>query len=464
MVEHETVKRSIGFHTSGSERISYGLYFFGQNVFYYILTQFLGPFMTDIGIAAATAAVITMIVKIWDAVNDPIFGGIVDRVRFKRGKFIPWLRISLVLIPLSTIFLFAAQPDTTDVAKVIWVTIGYVLWDTAYTICDVPIYGLVTTMTGNLEERTSVMAIGRIFAGLGAAAAVMLLPQIREAAGGWLPSVVIASVLALIVMAPICFTAKERIAPPKSETEPGLKEMFRFFKSNKYMLVFNLALIIASFTNIAGALNVYFARYLLGDEKMLTLFAALVLIPMLVASAFMPALVKKYDKFTMYFWASVMSIVMGVVQFFIGYGNLTVLIITTILRNIPVGVTSALIFMFTPDVAEYGHYKTGVRASGIAFSVQTFTAKLTGAISTAMGLFALAVIGFIEGEGALQLAGFNDKFWFIYALLPCVGAAISLLVLWMYKLRDKDVQIMTDCNSGSISREEAESLLKDRHK
>ncbi|HWS29478.1 MAG TPA: glycoside-pentoside-hexuronide (GPH):cation symporter [Clostridia bacterium] len=458
------MKKNRDFQTSGTERISYGAYFFGQNIFYFILTQFFGPFMTDIGITAATAAVIMMVVKVWDAVNDPIFGGIVDRVHFKKGKFVPWLRISLILIPLSTIFLFAAPAGAADATKVVWVIVGYVLWDTAYTICDVPIYGLVTTMTGNLAERTSVMAVGRIFAGLGAASAVMLLPQIRQAVGGWMPSVAIASALALAVMAPVCFTAKERIAPPKTEAEPGLKEMLRFFKSNKYLLVFNLALVIAALTNISDALNVYFARYILGDERMLTLFAAIVLIPMLLASAFMPALVKKHDKFTMYFYAAVLTIVMEVIQFFVGYGNLTVLIITSILRYIPAGVMTALMFMFTPDVVEYGHYKTGVRASGIAFSVQTFTAKLTAAISGAVGLFALAVIGFIEGEGAAQLTGFNDKLWLLYTLMPCVGAALALPVLWKYKLRDKDVQIMTDFNSGAISREEAEKLLGERYK
>jgi Na+/melibiose symporter-like transporter len=165
----------------------------------------------------------------------------------------------------------------------------------------------------------------------------------------------------------------------------------------------------------------------------------------------------------MYFWAIALSAVFGVAQYFIGYSNMTVLIITTLVRYIPVGVSSALMFMFTPDFAEYGHYKTGVSAPGIAFSLQTFTAKLTAAISASMGLLALAAIGFVEGEGAAQSADFNEKFWLVYSFLPCVGAALSLPVLWMYKLRDKDVQVMTNCNSGEITREEAERLLVAGH-
>jgi GPH family glycoside/pentoside/hexuronide:cation symporter len=118
-----------------------------------------------------------------------------------------------------------------------------------------------------------------------------------------------------------------------------------------------------------------------------------------------------------------------------------------------------LTFMFTPDFAEYGHFKTGVSAPGIAFSLQTFSVKMMTAISTALGTALLGVIGFVAGEGAAQAAGFESKLWFIYMVVPAIGAVASLFVLRMYKLRDKDVQIMARCNAGEISREEADAAL-----
>lgn len=135
----------------------------------------------------------------------------------------------------------------------------------------------------------------------------------------------------------------------------------------------------------------------------------------------------------------------------------------TFVRSVPMGVTTMLMFMFTPDCAEYGRYKTGINAVGITFSIQTFSVKLMTAVSTALGTLCLGLIGFVEGEGAVQAAGFADKLWFVYALVPVLGAAISLIVLRMYKLRDKDVQIMAKCNAGELTREEAEAALGGRY-
>ncbi len=452
-----------GYLTSFGERASYGFYFFGQNIFYFLLTLFFSPFVTDIGVAAATAGVISIVVKIWDAVNDPIFGGIVDRVQFKKGKFLPWLKISLFLIPIATILFFAIPTGASAVVKIIWISVAYILWDTAYTICDVPIFGIVTTMTDNLHERTTLITIGRIFAGVATAALYMIIPQIRQAIGGWFPTTLLFSVVGFAVMIPIIFKAKERIRPVVTEQEVGLKAMFRYIAHNKYLLIFYLSMFIYSSTNIGGGIALYFARYILDNEGSMTLVAALTLVPGLLVAVFIPAMTKKIDKFHLYFWSTAANALLGVLTFFIGYRNFYLLMALIVLRAVPSGIAGALLFMFTPDCVEYGLYKTGVSAPGISFSIQTFTAKLTGAISTALGLFALAVIGFVSGEGAVQAAGFDQKFWLVYMLVPAIGSLLSLPVLRLYKLRDKDVQVMAKCNAGELPRAEADALLEGRY-
>ena len=92
---------------TGFEKASYGLYFLGQNIFYMLIYMYMSTYFTDVGIPAVTVAGIALVVKVWDAINDPIFGGLIDKIRFKKGKFVPWLRISLVGIPLATILMFA---------------------------------------------------------------------------------------------------------------------------------------------------------------------------------------------------------------------------------------------------------------------------------------------------------------------------------------------------------------------
>ena len=212
-------KNSKGYLTSGGERVSYGLYFLGQNIFYMLIYSFLSTYYQDAGIAAAAVAGVVLAVKIWDAVNDPIFGGLMDRFHFKKGTFVPWLRISLIGIPISTILMFAIPSGIPMGGKIAWAVVTYMLWDTAYTICDVPIFGLVTTMTDVQNERTSLNAIGRVCAMIAAAVVFVSISSVREKLGGWTLTVVVLSLIALVTMIPICFKAKERISPKESEKE-----------------------------------------------------------------------------------------------------------------------------------------------------------------------------------------------------------------------------------------------------
>ncbi len=457
-------KSKNGYMTSGGERASYGLYFVGQNIFYIFVYFYLSVYLLDAGIPAMTVTGILLAVKIWDAVNDPIFGGLVDKIRFKKGVFLPWLRISLIFIPISTVLMFAIPSGMPVGGKVVWAVITYMLWDTAYTICDVPIFGLVTTMTDVQRERTSLQSIGRVCAQVASLLIAVGVPSVREAIGGWLPTIFILAVAALITMVPICFKAKERIAPPKDSNDAGIgmKQMFSYLIHNKYLLIFYLALFISYAANVQSTIGLIFARNCLGNEGMQSLLSLVGFVPAVIMGMLIPKLCKKFDKFMLFFWSVAACTVLGILQYILGYKNLPVFLVTTILRGIPLGVYTVTMFMFTPDCAEYGHYKTGIRAPGITFALQTFSVKLMTAVATALGTFCLGVIGYVEGEGAAQAAGFADKLWLVYALIPTIGLLIAVPILWQYKLRDKEVQIMASCNAGEITKEEAREKLAGR--
>lgn len=119
--------------------------------------------------------------------------------------------------------------------------------------------------------------------------------------------------------------------------------------------------------------------------------------------------------------------------------------------------------MFTPDCAEYGHYKTGKSYPGITFSTQTFFAKMQSALLSFVAGTALAFIGFVSGEGAAQIEGFADKLWTMSCILPIAGCAIASILLCFYKLNDHDVQLMMKVNSGAMSKKEAETQMKNKY-
>ena len=464
-----------GYVTAPVERVSYWSYFIGQNVFYTLVATYLSTYMMSIGVDVKKSAAVMLAVKIWDAVNDPLFGIIFDKVKFKNGKCLPWLKISLFLIPAATILMFIIPGAATETIKLVWFAIAYLLWDTFYTFCDVPIYSMITTMTPNLDERNAIMPIGRMMGGVGSAIATLIFPVLSQSAGvsfGWIA--IILSIIGLLFMAPVCVKGKERNYNVDLQEESfSLLSSFRYLISNKYLLIYYIAYFFSSAANTSASVQMFVGFYLFGTANFVTIVGALGVVPAIISALLVPALTKKFDKFKLLVWSNIVNAALGYVMFFMGWQNATLIIILMIIRSIFANCAGMLGFMFTPDCAEYGQYKTGIDAKGITFSIQTFSAKITGAVSTSLGMFALGLFGWIEvqAESFEQLAQLNiaqpdsamTGLWVTFMLIPSIGMTISGILYMFYKLNDKDVQIMAKCNAGEITKEEAEQQLSRKY-
>lgn len=464
------------FQTTRLERNSYGLYFTGQNIYYGLVTGYLVTFLMFQGIDLSKTAAVMLVVKVWDAVNDALFGAIFDKVKFKSGqKCLPWIKISTLLIAVTTIFMFAIPASMSEALKLVWFAAAYLMWDTAYTFCDVPIYTMVTTMTDNTHERNSLMARGRIFSAAGGGIAMIFCTVfISEKVGlGFLPISVILSVLGVLFMLPICLAGKERNYDSTQEESYTLRQMFSYLKGNKYLMLCYGGQLIYGALGTGTTLGLFTSYYLFGSATFNLLLTVISAVPALVLALFIPSVLKKVDKFKLFVICNVLSAALGLVIFLIGYQNKTAFVILSILRAIPLGSVGIMSFMFTPDCAEYGKFKTGIDAKGITFAIQTFTSKVTAAIASALGLFILKLFHWVSVEaesfaelekaGIVQPQGALQGLWITYILVPVIGTALALLFYAFYRLNDKDVQIMAQCNAGEITREEAESRLSRKY-
>lgn len=461
-----------GWSTKPKERLSYYLYFCGQNAIYNLVASFLTTYlMLSIGGLVKTAGIM-LAVKIWDAVNDAIFGVIFDKVRFKSGKkFVPWLKISLIFIPLTTILLFAIPNSLSENGKLIWLAVSYILWDTAYTLCDVPIFGIITSMSENIDERNTISSYKQIWSGVGSgfaliAGTVLVSEYIKL---NYTVVAIVCAVFAILTMIPACFKLEERFGGERDE-EFTLKKMFSYLMQNKYLLIYYLGYFFYSSANVSGSLNLFVSFYLFNNSQFSLVVQVLSLVPSLIFSLLVPHIIRKYDKMKVFRICTVVTVVLSVVMWLVGYDSMVGFIIVSILRAIPMAILGVMLFMFTPDCAEFGKYTSGIEAKGITFSIQTFMVKLTAAVSGALGMFILGLksTGWVSVEGAQNFADLEGVvqsdhakavLWFVYVMITAIGYAIAYLIWTRYKLTDKDVQTMADCNSGKITREEAEARL-----
>lgn len=457
-------QKNTGFVTSKKERFAYCLFFLGQNILWGY-AGYVETFLTDVGIAAATAAVILLVPKLWDAVNDMIFGYLIDRTRFKNGqKFIPWVRIGVTAVGITTVALFAIPQSMNQTVKVVWFLIAYILFDISYTILDAPAYAVTTVMTSDVQERTAIIAGGKLWAMVGGVVATLLVPLLRPRLG-WFVACIVFVVVSVLMMVPMLFSVKERQSEISNvENNPEFKEIMRYLKCNKYLMVALIAMLLLGVASLEQKMAIYMGRICLGQENTATLVAGGAAISVIIVSAVVPVLSKKWDKFYVLCAGMVFTIVMNIVAYFVGYDSLVMAIVMTMLKCSGLGFWSVVIYMLIADTVEYGTYKTGTRAAGISFSLQTFVAKLKNGLIGSVVLFSLSAVGFVEGENAVQPAGVADGVWALFCLFPAVGFMIALVILLkFYKLRTKEVQIMSLYNNGEITKEEAESALEEKY-
>lgn len=446
------------------EKLPYGLYFFGQGLVYTLVSQYLLFYYTDYALIPSIAiSVIMFCGKLWDGINDTLFGLLMDKMHFKNGKrFLPWLKLSAVVIPLSTIFLFSIGSIPDVKGRIAMAVLTYVLWDLCYTISDAPAFALPTAMTPNVKERGVFMT----FAGIGGPVAMMLsaiiLPKLFETAG-FFPAAVAVAGVAFISMSLVTVFCKERyqVQTESREKEAGLKDTVRYLRENHYLLLFYAYRIVSGVVSVS--MLTHMAKYCLGDIGAMASIA-ICSVPMILGMYLLsPFLMKRFDKIVLYRACLIATAFMYLITYFIGYANkgfvIFAMAVIAALAILPAIIMGAL----PQDCIEYGTFKTGIRKEGITFAMQSFVSKVIAAFAAANAGIILHFLNY-DSRLSVQPPETINIIWACTLLLPMLGQVLGMGFLFAYKLRDRDVQLMSDANAGRITKEEALAKMSRKYK
>ncbi len=227
------------------ERNMYLTGLFGQNMIYNIVaTGLYYYFQNVICLPAIALGWIFAIARVWDAVNDPIMGTIVDKTRTRWGKCRPYLLFSPVIICVITCVAFlngnyaaakAGGNSTAMILIVAWAAVSYILWGMCYTVGDIPLWGIISRMSEDEKDRATLISLARIVAAIGAGLVVISIIAVSQAVNGMLSKSSDAQAgfmivgFAFTIIASLLFQCaglgtKERV-PVSSETKT-MKESF----------------------------------------------------------------------------------------------------------------------------------------------------------------------------------------------------------------------------------------------
>lgn len=375
--------------TTNHNRYTFGLGTIGRDMLYSIVSMYLMFYLTDIlNLPDSTMWWMTgalLILRIFDAVNDPIMGFLVDNTHSRFGKFKPWIVIGGIIGGIFTVLLFF-DFGLTGAGYIIMFIVVYLLWDITYGANDIAYWSMLPSLTLDQKEREKTGSFARICANIGMFTVVVGIVPITNALGGDQRAWQITAVaIVLITWAFLCFTVfgvKEDKSIQVKQESTSLKEMFRILFKNDQLLytAISMALFMIGYTTTAN-FGLYFFKYAYKDEGMYSIFAAILGVSQLAALAVFPLLSKKYSRKVLYAFATVL-VVIGYVIFFFSPMNMIFIGASGIFLFVGEAFIQLLMLMFLTDTVEYGQWKLGHRNESITFSVQPFINKIGGAIAS----------------------------------------------------------------------------------
>lgn len=378
-------------------RYNFGLGTFGRDMLYSLVSMYLIFYLTDIlNLPDSTMWWMTgafTVLRIFDAVNDPIMGFLVDNTHSRFGKFKPWIAIGGLIGGILTMLLFTDLGLAGGSYVIVFVVI-YLLWDFTYGANDIAYWSMLPSLTIDQKEREKTGSFARICANVGMYIVVVGILPITGALGGdkkaWF---IFAVAVVVLTWAFLCFTlfgVKENRSFYKKEEKTTLREMFSvLFKNDQLLFVaISMALFMIGYCTTTS-FGTYFFKYAFKDENMYSIFAGVLGVSQLLALSFFNVFSKRFSRKQLYTFATFL-VLLGYIIFFFSPMNMIFIGIAGILIFLGDAFIQMLMLMFLTDTVEYGQWKLGRRNESITFSVQPFINKIGGAIAT--GIVGITVI------------------------------------------------------------------------
>ena len=390
----------------------------GQGMIYAMMSSYISDYYVNVlQLPLMFVMMLMLLARVWDAINDPLWGMIVDRRTTKLGKLKPYILYAVIPIGILTVLMYLS-PDLSQKQLMIYSAIVYVAWGMLYTMADVPFWGIPNVMTGDAEERGYVISYTKNFNSVGSAlpevlflVAGFILPKIVDTSDAiaynkskYLIMAIVVVIIGSIIYVNSYFHIKERIVPPVKVRQPGEpSSLNRIFTCKPLMCVVAMG-VLSSGRYMVQAAAIHVARYgfYIGPDlegltlaertaaidasisTVKTIFQVCAIVGMFGAMLFMPTLMKKYDYKKIVITTCLLGFVSSIFTTLIGWytANLYICIPFILISCIPLGVINSVSNAMIGDCLDYLELKTGFRDNGLGSACQGFINKFGSAVAT----------------------------------------------------------------------------------
>ncbi len=370
-------------------------------------------FWTQVMGMSAWYSLLLIIVQVWDAINDPLIGSMIDadKRKYRRNKFLQYIWVGSIGLIVGGACCFLPFPQAPVWAKFIIFIAGYVIWDAFYTIANVPYGSLLSLISKEPADRASLSAWRSIGSMVGNMLPMVILPfLIYNADESLNGTMVFVAALVMGVLGFICFQFMIRNTTIRVDTELELNEdqpkfnvweALKNFVKNRPAVGATIAAMgmFIGMQGAATAVSVTFQIYFKNTEisGIVQLFA---MIPILVFTPLARKMVVKYGKKELSVVGAICSIIGGLGLFIITPDNtgldLIIYILCQLVYSLGLGIYSTVSWAMMGDAIDYNEWKTGKREEGVVYSLHSFFRKLAQGVGPAVALIIMQGMGYVN--------------------------------------------------------------------
>ena len=424
------------------EKYSYGIGAYGKDLACGIFYTFLMIYFTDVvGINPAFVGTLFLMARLWDAINDPIMGMIVDNTRSRFGKFRPWIFIGTILNSV-VLFLLFRKPDLEGTSLYLYYSVMYILWGMTYTIMDIPYWSMIPTLATTKEDREKISVVPRIFASLGGLTVTTFgIALVNKLGNGnqikgfeyFALGIVIIFIISTIVT---CINVKEKTQVQVNNEKVNIKQAFNILKQNDQLLVFiGIVLAYNLAMQLAGGAAIYYFKYVAGKESLFSLYSFFKVAEIGGLMLF-PVVTRKIGRQQVFRMATILPM-FGLITLFISGliapQSILFISVSAVLLNLGSGFLLGSTTVMLADIVDYGEYKLGSRNESIIFSAQTLLVKLASALSGWLIGVGLSLIGYVAGAAVQS----NITIIGIRVIMTIIPSIVALVMYVIYKSKYK---------------------------
>jgi len=407
-------------------------------------------------------ALLLIVVQVWDAINDPLIGSIIDADRrtYKRNKFLAYIWAGSIGLIIGGACCFLPFPNAPTWAKAIIFIAGYVVWDAFYTVANVPYGSLLSLISNDVKDRASLSAwrsVGSIFGNM---LPMVILPfLIYDENDNLIGERVFLAALIMGALGFICFQFMIRNTEIRVDTSVALNEekpKFNVFKAfgnfmkNRPAVGATIAAMgmFIGMQGAATAVTVIFQSYY-NNVKISGIVQLFAMIPIVVFTPLARKMVAKYGKKELATFGSICSVVASLGLFIVMPNNvntdLILYILCQLIYSLGLGIYSTVSWAMMGDAIDYNEWKTGNREEGTVYSLHSFFRKLAQGIGPSLILIVMVALGYVGENEGNQLWGVAVNMRYLVAGTYLFSALLQFIGLGLvYNLNKKTLAEMNE--------------------